>query len=191
MKPEQAQTRRRKPQEGVCEENGGRVDTFTAEAPALPLLAVDTREQMPLTFQHFPSAAATLTTGDYGLADLPRRFCIERKSMADLIGSLTTERARFEKELHRMEAYPFRRLLIVGTLAELHSLLSRRKVTAASIAGSLRAIDATRAPVVRVDTPQRAAELVEVWAWYVWRDYWRPFRKLETPDFIREQPFPC
>ncbi len=183
-------TRRRKPQKGAGLAAGGRADTLPAEVPCLPLLTVDTREQMPLEFPHFPSVTATLSTGDYGLADLPRRFCVERKSMADLIGSLAAERDRFERELQRMEAYPFRRLLIVGTHAELYGLLSRRKVTAASIAGSLRAIDATRCPVVRVDTPQQAAAHVEAWAWYAWRDYWRPFRKLETPAFIREQLFP-
>ncbi len=184
-------TRRRKPQEAAEGANGGRVDTLPAEVPSMPLLAVDTREQTPLTFLHFPSVAATLPTGDYGLADLPRRFCVERKSAADLIGSLTAERDRFERELQRMEAYPFRRLLIVGTHTELCNLLSRRRVTANSIAGSLRAIDATRCPVVRVDTPQQAALLVEQWAWYAYRDYMRPFRKLDTPDFIHALPFPC
>ncbi len=191
MKHDVAQTPRLTPQEAAGGANGGRVDRLAASVPPLPLIAVDTREQCPLAFLHFPSASATLPTGDYGLADLPRRFCIERKSMPDLIGSLTAERARFERELDRMAAYPFRRLLIIGTQAELYSLLSRRRVNVNSLAGSLRAIEATRVPVVRVDTPEQAAAQVEAWAWYIWRDYWRPFCKLETPDFIRSLPFPC
>ncbi len=154
----------------------------------LPVICIDTREQTPLEFQHFPTVRGTLATGDYGLDDLPRQMSVERKSMSDLVGSLTAERDRFERELDRMAAFPFRRLLVVGGLMELHGILARRKATAASIIGSLRAIDATRVPVVRVDTPQRAAELVELWAWYVYRDYLRPFRKLATPTFIQNIP---
>ncbi len=155
---------------------------------SLPVILIDTREQTPLEFQHFPSERGTLATGDYGLAALPRQMCVERKSMSDLVGSLTAERDRFERELDRMAAYPFRRLLIIGGHMELHRILARRRVTANSIIGSMRAIDATRVPVVRVDTPQRAAVLVEQWAWYVWRDYVRPFRKLSTPSFIQDIP---
>ncbi len=160
------------------------------KADALPRLIIDTREQWPLEFPHFPSERGTLPTGDYGLAALPRLMCIERKSMADLVQSLTSERERFDRELDRMRAYPLRRLLIVGTLAELHGILTRRKAAPQSIAGSLRAIDATRVPVVQVDTPKRAAQLVEAWAWYAWRDYWRPVRKLSTPAFILNTSLP-
>ncbi len=155
---------------------------------ALPVIRVDTREQTPLEFPHLPSIRGTLTTGDYGLDALPRHMCVERKSVADLIGSLTTDRARFERELERMGAYPFRRLLVIGREFDLHSQLTRRKVSAASIIGSMRAIDATRCPVVWVPTPQRAAELVEAWCWYCWRDYVKPFRKLTTPKFIQNLP---
>ncbi len=154
----------------------------------LPVIRVDTREQTPLEFPHLPSVRGTLATGDYGLDALPRQMCVERKSVADLIGSLSTDRARFERELERMAAFPFRRLLIIGHEFDLHSLLARRKASAASIIGSMRAIDATRCPVVWVQTPQRAAELVEAWAWYIWRDYWKPARKLATPAFIQNIP---
>ena len=57
-----------------------------------PVIIIDNREQMPLTFEHFPSRCGTLQSGDYSLAGHEGRFTVERKSVADLIGSLTAGR---------------------------------------------------------------------------------------------------
>lgn len=53
------------------------------------VIIIDNREQTPLTFEHFPSMCGTLQSGDYSLAGHEGRFTVERKSVADLIGSLT------------------------------------------------------------------------------------------------------
>ena len=60
--------------------------------PETPLIIIDNREQTPLTFQHFSSRRGTLQSGDYSLAGHEGRFTVERKSVADLIGSLTAGR---------------------------------------------------------------------------------------------------
>lgn len=72
---------------------------------------VDTREQAPWTFQGIvierrlwtiTRIAATLATGDYTIAGCEDRLCIERKSAADLVGSVTAGNARFRREHERM-----------------------------------------------------------------------------------------
>lgn len=87
--------------------------------PETPLIIIDSREQTPLAFEHFPSRCGTLQSGDYSLAGHEGRFTVERKSVADLIGSLTAGRERFERECHRLRGYDFARLLIVGHPDEL------------------------------------------------------------------------
>ena len=80
--------------------------------PISPTIIIDTREQRPLTFKHFPSVTACLSEGDYSILGYEGRFTVERKSIADLVGSVTHDRARFERELP-YGGYDFRRLLIV------------------------------------------------------------------------------
>lgn len=135
----------------------------------LPLLLTDTREKRPLVFTHLPSKRSMLQTGDYSIAGFEDCFSVERKSVPDLINSLTRDRNRFEKELHRLtgiKSCGFARLLIVGTKAELLDELSRRKTTQSVILGSLSAIDSASVPVVWCTTPEKAAAQVERWAVY-------------------------
>lgn len=56
---------------------------------SLPRIVVDTREQRPLRFGPLPVVRATLKFGDYALRGMETRVCVERKSVADLWGSLT------------------------------------------------------------------------------------------------------
>ena len=75
--------------------------------PKQPLRIVcDSREQAPFTFSGFPAVVevAGLEAGDYSLAGFERRVAIERKSIQDLVGCLTGERPRFERELQRLKA---------------------------------------------------------------------------------------
>ena len=66
----------------------------------------DSREQAPLTFTGYPVevAVGALEAGDYSLAGFERRVAVERKSIQDLVGCLTGERPRFERELQRLKA---------------------------------------------------------------------------------------
>jgi hypothetical protein len=76
-------------------------------APKQPLRIVcDSREQAPFTFAGFPAVVevAGLEAGDYSLAGFERRVAVERKSIQDLVGCLTGERPRFERELQRLKA---------------------------------------------------------------------------------------
>lgn len=157
------------------------------DAPGLPRLIVDTREQMPLCFEHLEAVRGTLATGDYSIEGMEGAFMVERKSVQDLVGSLTQGRERFFRELERMRAAQCARLLIVGKPVDLANVLHRRNVTAESIAGSLAAINARFVPVVWAPSPELAAQMVERWAVYFWAGAARPFLgRVDVPAWCRE-----
>lgn len=96
-------------------------------------IITDTREQRPFTFggQRYEGVIiqpGTLATGDYSLAGLEDKIAIERKALDDLIGCLTTDRSRFERELQRAAALDFFAVVIEGSLAGLLSGRYRSKM---------------------------------------------------------------
>ena len=136
-----------------------------------PIIVTDTREQTPLMFTHLRSERATLATGDYSVRGLEEVFAVERKSMADLVGSLTRERARFMREMHRLRGFSFARLLVIGTEMDLARLVAQGRANLSQIEHSLLSIEVRYGvPVVRADTATQAGVMVETWAWAVWRD---------------------
>ena len=159
----------------------------------LPVIITDTREQNPLVFPHLPSERGTLATGDYSVRGLEKRLAVERKSMADMVGSLTHERARFMAELQRMRAYACRRLLLVGTQLELKGILNRRSVSLEQILGSLACVDACMVPVVWVESAERAALEVQRLAWWCWREVRRDagLSVQQTPEWARAGVLGC
>ncbi len=62
----------------------------------------DSREQLGYKdlFEH-PSVTSALEYGDYSILGLEHLISIERKSLQDLLGSLTNGRSRFEVELKK------------------------------------------------------------------------------------------
>ena len=66
-------------------------------------IVIDTREQTPLDFERYDCEVVRggLATGDYSVAGLESLAAVERKSEEDLLGCLTRERPRFERELAR------------------------------------------------------------------------------------------
>jgi hypothetical protein len=59
--------------------------------------------------------------GDYSVAGLEDHCVVERKDLADLVHSLTTERSVFVNRLRRMSRYPHRLLVITAALSEVKS----------------------------------------------------------------------
>jgi DNA excision repair protein ERCC-4 len=90
-------------------------------------------------------------------------------------------RERFERELHRLRGYRFKRLLVVGSEAEIlssqyHSNIKPNAVLATAYAFEVR----YDLPVVFVPTARAGARLVKRWAFYFARqtvetvnDLWR------------------
>jgi DNA excision repair protein ERCC-4 len=85
-------------------------------------ILVDTREHLPYTFERFEGVQVvrgTLETGDYSLVGLEHLACIERKSIDDLLGCLTSGRARFERELARMRPYQLKAVVVECSLRDI------------------------------------------------------------------------
>jgi ERCC4-type nuclease len=150
----------------------------------LPTIVIDSREQDPLSFS-FPTITTGLPTGDYSVAGLEDDFAVERKSIPDLVGSLTSGRERFMRELQRLLAYPFRRLLVIGSEEEIAGAKWKHsKANPTAILHSLHAIEARGVPVVYAANSRLASSLVERWA------FWRTRQILKTPNQLINQDLP-
>lgn len=151
-----------------------------------PTVVIDTREQRPLSFSRLLSVRGTLQTGDYSILGMEKEVAIERKSVPDLLNSLTGARKRFMAEIDRMREYAFRRLAVIGTPAELKSVLSRRNVSLSAITGSLASLEAS-VPVVYFPTPEDAARGVEAWLSCYWAKACQSRgERVHQPEWARE-----
>jgi DNA excision repair protein ERCC-4 len=153
-----------------------------------PVIVVDTREQLPLTFGRLQSVPGTLNTGDYSVRGLEELFAVERKTISDLVGCcMGVSRNRFERELHRLRGYRFKRLLIVGTEAEILKGSYRSNIKSAAVLGTLRAFEMRYdVPVMFYETAEAAAARIESWAYWFAREMvetvnslWRSSRQME------------
>jgi len=114
-------------------------------------ILIDTREQNPYSFQT-ESETATLPTGDYSLEGGEHLIAIERKTLNDLIGCLTSGRGRFERELFRGRALDYFALVIEASLSDLSNGEYRSKMLSKAAVQSLLAFS------VRYDLPIFFAE---------------------------------
>ena len=137
-----------------------------------PVIVCDTREQEPLVFTRFTSVRGTLQTGDYSIVGLTDLFAVERKSINDLVSCCMGEnRSRFERELHRLRGYRFKRLLVIGSRGEIELQRYHSRISPKSVLGSLSAWEVRfDLPLVFAPTPAEAALLIERWVWYFCRE---------------------
>ena len=101
----------------------------------LPLrIVVDSREQHPFAFEGYPVEVtpATLATGDISIAGFETRIAIERKTLDDLLHSISTERERFSRELQRLKACDAAAVIVESPAAALRSGRYRSRMDPAS-----------------------------------------------------------
>ncbi len=106
----------------------------------------DSREQCGYDFSRFPDVACevgALDTGDYSLAGFTDRIALERKRLDDLIGCLSQDRARFERELSRARNFEMFAVIIEDSLQNImagryHSLMKSQAVIQSIAAFSVR-----------------------------------------------------
>jgi ERCC4-type nuclease len=111
-----------------------------AAAKALKTLhvLVDTREQTEWRFSEACSVErVTLSEGDYSIAGFSDRVRVERKSLSDLVGSITVGRERFVAECQRLTAYQFRALVIEATIEDVEAHAYRSETLPKSVLGSV------------------------------------------------------
>jgi DNA excision repair protein ERCC-4 len=137
-----------------------------------PIIIVDTREQDPLPFLGLKTQAGTLVTGDYSIAGLESLFAVERKSISDLVGCCVGQnRERFERELHRLRGFRFKRLLIVGTEAQILQGQYCSNIKPQAVMGTLGAFEARYdVPVIFKASAELAAAQIERWAFWFARE---------------------
>jgi ERCC4-type nuclease len=154
--------------EPVCHPSGSG-KTRPAGDSALPIVVIDRREQAPLPFSQLRTQTGTLYSGDYSILGAEESFVVERKTVPDLVACCTTERDRFKRELHRLRGFRFRRLVIIGTEADIvfgnfRSLTNPKAVLATLCCFEVR----YNLPFGFFPTPELAGRQVERWAiWFV------------------------
>jgi DNA excision repair protein ERCC-4 len=109
---------------------------------------IDTREQTPVDLKPLKSVRGTLATADYSIIGLEHIVAIERKSLADLIACIGRERERFEKEVHRLLAYPVRCLVVEACWPDIEQQRYRGQVHPNAAIGSLLGWIAAGLPVI-------------------------------------------
>lgn len=102
------------------------------------IIAIDSREKLPYEFQT-TSEIGPLACGDYSIQGLEDCISIERKSIDDLIGCLTTGRDRFGRELHKGRALDYFALVIEASLSDLANGRYRSQAGPKSMVQSLLA----------------------------------------------------
>lgn len=101
-------------------------------------IVTDSREQLPYEFEN-PSEVGAVPVGDYSILGLENYVAVERKTLDDLIGCLTSDRERFEKELYRGKALDYMALVIEASLSDLANGHYKSKMGAKSAIQSLLA----------------------------------------------------
>jgi ERCC4-type nuclease len=145
----------------VLAERGG-----TQLRTPLPVVVVDTREQVPLSFQRFKGwfsgiETRALALGDYSVAGMEDSCVVERKDLADLVNSFTEHRAAFIKRLRRMSELPHGLLVITAPLSQIKSVYPYGRVNPNQITQSLIAVLAgLRLPFVCTETHELGEEIV-------------------------------
>ena len=127
-------------------------------------IVCDTREQMPLDFSRWPDVVVevgALHSADYSLRGLEDRFGIERKSIPDLVGSVTTGRDRFTRELERLRGFDLAAIVAEGTLEQVARHEYRGQANPESVLQSLAAFHVRyRVPVLWCGSPSGCAYMV-------------------------------
>lgn len=152
-----------------------------------PTILIDSREQTPLDFEGLlPSKSASLYTGDYSIKGFEHDFAVERKSLGDLASSICLK--RFEKELHRLRGFKFKRLLIVGSVRDAREGKYFSKLPPKALFAKLSAFE------VRYDIPiawesnrSHAARIVARWAWFYYREAAMPFKRVEACEIVQPE----
>jgi ERCC4-type nuclease len=159
----------------VVPERGG-----TQLRTPLPVAIIDTREQNPLSFRRFKGWFAriehrALKLGDYSVGGMEDTCVVERKDLADLIQSFTTNRKVFITRLRRMAERPHSLLVVTASLTEIKSEYPYRGASPNRIAQSLIAVLAgLRLPFICTETHELGEEIVASYLYqtflYDWLD---------------------
>ena len=92
-------------------------------------LILDTREQDGLDFSKFRDTDVVrqgLKTGDYSVQGFEDKLCFERKSVADLVGTLIGGHERFLREMERMKDFEVAYILVEHTAGAVYRYCAKQ-----------------------------------------------------------------
>ena len=151
----------------------------------MPMLVIDTREQLPWSFAaDLQSKRGTLRAGDYSLEGFESVLAVERKSLSDLVGSLTFGRDRFKRELTVLRRYWSAALVIEASATDITEHRYRSDANPTSILGSVVSIAVDYVPVFFGDTRELAADI----ALRFLRKSWE---RIQSAEKINAESGPC
>ena len=107
-------------------------------------IVIDSREQIPYGFAPPRYADVevvrdSLSTGDYSLIGMTDLIALERKSLSDLTGTLTTGRDRFRRECERGRGLQYFGLIIEASIDDVRNHNYRSQMTPQSLLQTLAA----------------------------------------------------
>jgi ERCC4-type nuclease len=149
---------------------GATVRERRAKPKPRPYVIIDTREQRALRFPPdlgVDCGVATLSAGDYSVRGFTAHIALERKSVSDLVQTLSHGRERFENELELLTQFRWRAILVEGRRGDVEAGIYRSLMTPQSVIGSVRAIWMRyQVPTFWLESPEGCAREV---AWYARR----------------------
>ncbi len=107
----------------------------------------DTREQDGYVFPPNTTEEHALPVADYTIKRLQGVVRVERKSFSDLIGSLTSGRERFRKEMELLRAYPWRAVVVEASFLDVLENNYRRRMHPAALAATVASWSGKYAPI--------------------------------------------
>ncbi len=130
--------------------------------PELITLLCDSREPWPHPWRrwlpsHVELERATLDTGDFALAGLPDGAIVERKTVSDFLGCMTSGRERFERELLRSRHVGAFCIIVEGTFAD--CIAARGDMALPSLIGTVAAWTRRYCPIIFAGDERTAAAL--------------------------------
>ena len=151
----------------------------------MPALVIDTREQLPWSFAaDLQSKRGALRAGDYSLEGFESVLAVERKSLDDLVGSLTFGRDRFKRELLILSRYWSACVVVEGTASDIVEHRYTSSATPTSILGSCVSIAVDFVPLFFADNREIAADV----ALRFLRKSWE---RIQTASRIDAKAGPC
>lgn len=134
----------------------------------------DTREQTPLDFSQFPFVTVergTLRSGDYSIKGYESQFAVERKSLADLVGTITHGHERFERELERLCSFQYAAVVVEASEVDLRTGKYRSMLLPRAAVGMITAFEVRyRIPFHFCGTRRMAAQRIYELAYYFQRE---------------------
>lgn len=162
------------------------------------------KDGTPLPF-NCPTEVYKLFTGDYSIKGLESMFSVEKKTINDLIGSITGKRGRdeagntkkgtsrrevFQRELVRLNAMRFAMLLVIGNPKDIQSGNYHSSMNPKAAWNTIEAY-AVQYPKIKlqfVPDEAAAARCIEKWAsWFAYqlvKDYGRLVKG--SPHFLKK-----